>query len=238
MAGRNINDFGSATVTEWRWGFIQTWIWKVEEVSYQVLRCECRLYFSGASTPSPAQLFKYTSLWKAEQVGSRTGRKNQVTPHLTTSCTVVKLATSKALLHVAAALKKKKKKRKTTFAATSPHQLWLMNPWWTGVITHAWRILTLINKSIFNIHGERTVSGQGARVLGREKISTRWSAQIRLILHTPWLVLGLFQWLVTTPPDVCRTVVIVSIAVNIWVCHHVCFFCLAHGSWDVRCVCS
>lgn len=75
MAGGNINDFGSASVTERRWGFIQTWIWKVEEVSYQVLRCERRLYFSGASTPSPAQLFKYTSLWKAGQVGSETGEE-------------------------------------------------------------------------------------------------------------------------------------------------------------------
>lgn len=49
-----------------------------------MLQCECRLYFSGASTPSPAQLFKYTSLWKAEQVRSEMGRRNQVTPHLTT----------------------------------------------------------------------------------------------------------------------------------------------------------
>lgn len=92
MAGRNINDFGGTSVTERLGGFIQTWIWKVKEVSYQVLRCQRRLYFSGALTPSTAQLFKYTSLWKAGQVGSETGEEepSHATPdniHLTLSST-------------------------------------------------------------------------------------------------------------------------------------------------------
>lgn len=70
MADRNIKDFGSAGVTErWR-GFIQSWIWKVEEVSYQVLHCKRRLYFSRKSTQSLPQLFKYMTLWKAGRVES------------------------------------------------------------------------------------------------------------------------------------------------------------------------
>lgn len=112
------------------------------------------------------------------------------------SRTVVKLATSKALLDVAAALckKKKKKREKMTFAVTSPHQLWLMNYWWTSVITCEWRALILMNTLIFNIQRVRTVWGQRGQVLGREKMAP----QIQLILLAPWLVLGLVQRLITT----------------------------------------
>lgn len=174
MAGRNINDFGSTSVTERRWGFIQTWIWKVEEVSYQVLWWKLRLYFlwcqpclqlNYLNTPVCEKQGRWGARWGG---GTKSSLTWQHSPR-----TVVKLAASKGLLDFAAVLckRKKKRKKKTTFALTSPHRL--MNPWSTGVITYAWRTLILMNTSIFNIQG-KDMWGQRGQVLRREKITMRW----------------------------------------------------------------
>lgn len=57
--------------------------------------------------------------------GVRRGeRRSQVTPHLTTFISCCRQISNVQSF----AREKKKKKRKRSFAMTSPHQLWLMNP--------------------------------------------------------------------------------------------------------------